>query len=407
VDRDIIVYLHTPLDDLNYHVIDISLPLPCTTQFSLKENVAMSLYGRDFLRQAHNLLRVDDGNNDDDDEVDVQFQEHGYLFLSSSMAGKDQLLANNQVQQSVGCTDIHLLEPIELQHKFPWLNTSDILLGSFGTRGEGWFDPWALILGLKRKCQSMGVKFVKGYPAASERDKQSKRVVSVDVLEEKESVVRYNVNHVVNTAGAYCNDVMQILAGGGNRLLHPIPVEPRKRCIFFIHCNTQQQEYVVPQVAPLTICPITGVYFRSEGLIRGVPTGNFLCGVSPSRDVDRAIDDMSELEYVDHELWDDIIWPALAHRVPAFGEVKVKSSWAGLYEYNTIDQNAIIGFHPEMDNVVLANGFSGHGLQQSPAAGRAVAELLSCDGQFETLDLRVFSFGRLIEKRPLFEAGIV
>ena len=70
MDRDIIVYLHTPLDDLNYHVIDISLPLPCTTQFSLKENVAMSLYGRDFLRQAHNLLRVDDGNNDDDDDDD-------------------------------------------------------------------------------------------------------------------------------------------------------------------------------------------------------------------------------------------------------------------------------------------------------------------------------------------------
>jgi FAD-dependent oxidoreductase domain-containing protein 1 len=367
----------------------------------------MSLYGRDFLRQAHNLLRVDEN----DDEVDVQFQEHGYLFLSSTNAGKDQLLANHQVQQSVGCTDIHLLEPIELQHKFPWLNTSDILLGSFGTRGEGWFDPWALILGLKRKCQSMGVNFVKGYPVASEQvDTQgSSRVVSVDVLEEKGRVVRYHVNHVVNTAGAHCNDVMEILGGGRHRLLHPIPVEPRKRCIFFIHCNTQQQEYVVPHVAPLTICPLTGVYFRSEGLIRsdGVPTGNFLCGVSPSRDVDRAIGDMDELEYADHELWDDIIWPALAHRVPAFGEVKVKSSWAGLYEYNTIDQNAIIGFHPEVDNVVLANGFSGHGLQQSPAAGRAVAELLSCDGQFESLDLRVFSFDRLVEKRPLFEAGIV
>ena len=77
------------------------------------------------------------------------------------------------------------------------------------------------------------------------------------------------------------------------------------------------------------------------------------------------------------------------------------------FQDNTIDQNAIIGPHPEMENVLLANGFSGHGLQQSPAAGRAVAELLSCDGQFETLDLRIFSFSRFLENKPLFEAGIV
>lgn len=296
----------------------------------------MSLYGRDFLRQAHNLLRVvGDNDEKDDDMVDVQFQEHGYLFLASTMAGRDQLLHNNQVQQSTGCTDIHLMESTELKDAFPWLNTTDILLGSFGNRGEGWFDPWALILGLKRKCQSMGVNFVKGTPVGSEREEQCRRVISVDVLlEESQNVVRYHVNNIVNTAGAHCNGVMKILAGGGSRLLHHLPVEPRKRCLFFIHCNTQQQEHVVPHVAPLTICPINGVYFRSEGLIRsdGVPTGNFLCGVSPSRDVDRAIEDIAELEYVDHELWDTVIWPALAHRVPAFGEVKVKSSWAGLYE---------------------------------------------------------------------------
>mmetsp|Transcript_11128 Transcript_11128/g.18022 ORF Transcript_11128/g.18022 Transcript_11128/m.18022 type:complete len:481 (+) Transcript_11128:271-1713(+) len=382
-------------------------------QFSLKENVQMSLYGRDFLRQAHHLLKVHD---DDNEIIDVQFQEHGYLFLASSQKGKEQLIRNHEVQLSATAggycggngndsndgngANIRLMDPSQLKRKFPWLNTSDIALGSYGESGEGWFDPWALMRGLKRKCQSMGVTFVKGYPVGAVRcyDESSSsssssgsggngRVLSVDVaVDENEKgqageVIRYNVDHVVNAAGAHCSRVMETLASGttengtknrhrhhSRHLIHPIPVEPRKRSVFFIHCNTDQHHQsssssssssssllpndnddviVVPRIAPLTVCPITGVYFRSEGSIptaaaseeeeddddgRPPPTGNFLCGVSPPREIDRAIDDVSELDYADYELWDDVIWPALYHRVPAFGEVKVKSSWAGLYE---------------------------------------------------------------------------
>jgi FAD-dependent oxidoreductase domain-containing protein 1 len=274
--------------------------------------------------------------NDDEEEVDVQFQEHGYLFLASSEAGREQLITNNRTQISAGFADVVLLERCELDRMFPWLNTSDVVLGSYGTRGEGWFDPWAYIRGLKNKCRSMGVKFVTGRPVSSKRDGgDGGRLLSVGVLEEDRNVVRYNVNRVVNAAGAQCSGVMEILADreGGRGLIHPIPVEPRKRCIFFIHCNTRQED-VVPHIAPLTVCPTSGVYFRSEGSVDadGEATGNFLCGVSPRHDVDRAIDDMEELNYADHQLWDDVIWPALYHRVPAFGDVKVKSSWAGLYE---------------------------------------------------------------------------
>ena len=309
---------------------------PLAIQFSLKENVQMTLYGRDFLRRAHELLRVND-DDDEEEEVDVQFQERGYLFLASSGAGREQLIANNRTQISAGCDDIALIERDELERMFPWLNTNDVVLGSYGARGEGWFDPWAYMRGLKNKCRSMGVRFVTGRPVASNRDGGSGgRVLSVDVLEADGDVVRYNVNRVVNAAGAHCNAVMEILADGkgGRGLTHPIPVEPRKRCIFFIHCNTRQEDVVVPQIAPLTVDPTSGVYFRSEGLVGpdGEATGNFLCGVSPQHNVDRAIADMDELEYADHQLWDDVIWPALYHRVPAFGDVKVKSSWAGLYE---------------------------------------------------------------------------
>ncbi|KAL9187442.1 hypothetical protein ACHAXT_001545 [Thalassiosira profunda] len=372
-------------------------------QFSLKENVEMSLYGRDFLRDAHNLLKVDD------EEVDVQFQEHGYLFLAASEAGKQQLVENNTVQQAAGC-DVHLMDQTQLEERFPWLNTNDILLGSFGESGEGWFDPWALIRNLRRKCQSMGVRLVTGYPTGATRDRPSGRVRSVHVLEDGNDV-QYHPRNVVNAAGAYCNDVMTTLAGGDRPLRYPIPVEPRKRCIFHFHCNTEQTDAIVPQIAPLTVCPTTGVYFRSEGLVRddGVPTGNFLCGVSPKQEFDRAIVDERDLDYADHELWEEVLWPAIYNRCGAFGDTKLKSSWAGLYEYNTVDQNSIIDFHPEMDNVLMVNGFSGHGLQQSPASGRAAAELISY-GEFSSLDLSIFSFERCCENTrssPVFEAGIV
>jgi glycine/D-amino acid oxidase-like deaminating enzyme len=70
-------------------------------------------------------------------------------------------------------------------------------------------------------------------------------------------------------------------------------------------------------------------------------------------------------------------------------------------------QNGIIGHHPEVKNLMLCNGFSGHGLQQSPAAGRAVSELISNSGKFETLDLRRFSFERILLNEGIHEDGIV
>lgn len=229
-----------------------------------------------------------------------------------------------------------------MNDKFPWLNADDILLGSFGNSGEGWFDPWSLLRGLKRKCQSLGVNFVNGYPVKSARDEQSGSITSLDVMQNNgQSLCRYNVSNVVNAAGAHCKELMNMLAGE-NELHYPIPVEPRKRSIFFFHCKSQQSpEHIVPNVAPLTVCPKTNVYFRSEGVVslEGEPKGNFLCGVSPSQSEDRAIHDMNELDYADHELFDEVIWPALYDRVPSFGELKLKSSWAGLYEYNIADQN--------------------------------------------------------------------
>lgn len=395
-------------------------------QFSLEENVRMSLYGIDFLRSTQSTLSTVPASSTTESPVDVQYVENGYLFFATNKMGEQQLRENYALYQKVGCSDmVELLSPAELATRFPWLNVDDILLGSYGCSGEGWFDPWAYIQGLNDKNKSLGVQYATGTVVGAERDVQSGTVLSVR-FQEKSTNEIYNiqVNNVVNAAGAAADHVLGTLGQSkGNTngspsvsLSNPFPVRPRKRSLYFFHCassSDQNQgdeggedgEAIIPDMAPLTI-DNTGAYFRSEGTTPG--TGNFLCGMSPPSEEDFDCYDRRELENADPYLFERDIWPALYNRVPAFGSIKLQSSWAGLYEYNTFDQNCIIDFHPEMSNVLMVNGFSGHGLQHSPAAGRAAAELIDYDNRFESLNLDVFRFDRLLKggRGPVLEKGI-
>jgi glycine/D-amino acid oxidase-like deaminating enzyme len=168
-----------------------------------------------------------------------------------------------------------------------------------------------------------------------------------------------------------------------------LPVYARRRSIFNVSSPAR-----LPH-CPLLIDP-TGVYFRPEG-------NTFITGTSPSPE--RDANDLP-LDEVDYDLFDEVIWPTLAHRVPQFEALRVERCWSGYYEYNVFDQNAIIGYHPDIDNCVFANGYSGHGLQQGPATGRGVSELI-LTGQYITLDLSALGWDRLLENRPIVEKNVV
>jgi FAD-dependent oxidoreductase domain-containing protein 1 len=398
-------------------------------QFSLKENIELCMYSHKF------LLDLDKQAQEDPDKCAVQYRPNGYFFMASTEAGKDILAANVRMQHACGAKWIQHTEDVDLLAKtFPWLQTQGLLAGAFSKDGgEGYFDPWGLVHAMKKEAVAAGVTVINGLVvgahtvsthsrtgsatasaptngAASSGKAGQYAIDTVRVSLENGTTQDVRVSSLVNAAGAYAGKLTSLIAdtipddNARQRALR-IPVKPRKRCIFAVHCpgNGSFSHPAPTSAAPLTVDP-SGVYFRGEG--SNVRAGNFICGVSPSADADPDFSDDSALDIVDHHLFEEIIWPTLAERVPAFNELKVTNSWAGFYDYNVLDQNAIIGFNPDVQNVLHCNGFSGHGLQMSPAVGRAAAELLTT-GRSTSIDLSRFGLERIATQTPYYETGIV
>uniref|UniRef100_A0A8C4HSE6 FAD-dependent oxidoreductase domain-containing protein 1 n=1 Tax=Dicentrarchus labrax TaxID=13489 RepID=A0A8C4HSE6_DICLA len=350
-------------------------------QFSLPENIHLSLASADFMRNINEHLATLD------DSVDLQFNQSGYLFLASEDVA--HIMEENYKTQRDAGAQVALLSPTQLKEKFPWINPEGVVLASYGLENEGWFDPWTLLNAFRRKAISMGVIQCYGEVTGFNYTTRQVQMPNSLVYQPVECAI------VVNAAGAFSGKLAAMLGlGSGPKDTIagiPLPVEPRKRYVYVVHCPDG------PGLDTPFLIDYSGVYFRREGL-----GGNYIAGTSPEEAEEP---DTSNLE-VDHQFFEDKIWPNLANRVPAFEKLKVTSAWAGFYDYNTFDQNGIIGIHPLINNMYFATGFSGHGLQHSPAVGRAVAELI-LDGNFQTLNLSALGFQRILAQEPMLERNIV
>lgn len=336
-------------------------------QYSSAINIEISLYGIKFLRAIGETLTVDG------DKPEIQLHEGGYLFLAGP-AGRSILEENHALQTKLGA-DILFLEPEALVERFKWLSVEGVAAGTWGRTGEGWFDGYGLMQAFRRKARSLGIE----YRAAS--------ATGLELANGRVSAVRLD-----DGARIACGAVVNAAGAGGAAIARAaglqIPVHNKKRMIFTFDCREDVAN------CPLLI-DATGVYVRPEGK-------GFLCGSAPSSDQDP---DSDEFE-VDYNFFDETVWPVLAQRVPAFERIKPGRAWAGHYDMNMFDHNVFVGAVPEPGNFYLANGFSGHGLQQSPAIGRGLSELLIY-GRYITLDLTPLSFTRLLEGRRMVERNVV
>lgn len=339
-------------------------------QFSTELNIRISQFGADFVQN----LPAQMGN--DPRVPDLRIQNFGYMYMADTPEFAATLRANQRVQTALGA-ETRLLTPDQIKAEYPFYMVDDLTLGSINTRDEGYFDGSTVFDWFRRQAREAGVDYV--------ADEVTAMTVAFDRVTDVtlRSGRRIACGTVVNASGPRA---ARTAAMAGIDL----PIEPRKRLTWII-----QAAQPLDRPLPLTIDP-SGVHVREVG------GGSYMVGGHADHDPAVDFDDFA----MDTSIWEEKIWPAIATRIPAFEAVKVISEWVGHYDYNRLDQNAVTGPHPEVGNFLFLNGFSGHGLQQSPAMGRGTAEWI-LHGRYQTLDLSPFHYDRILNGAAVVEGAII
>lgn len=337
-------------------------------QFSSPLNIRISRFGAQFIHNFRDFMA-------DEEAPEIVLQSFGYLYLAGTEKTADGLRAAQKLQSQLGAAT-RILTPEEIARDWPFYNLDGIILGSHNPVDEGYFDGATIFNWFRRKARAAGVEYIQDEVVAIGTEAGRVRDVTL-------------ASGAVIGAGAVVNASGPRAATTAAMVGLTLPVEPRRRYTFVFDAADPPSGNL-----PLTIDP-SGCHVRSDGRY-------YLCGCPPFDDRAMAPDDFS---YEDG-IWEDKLWPAIAARVPAFERIKVVNSWVGHYAMNTLDHNAIIGPAPEMPNFYFLNGFSGHGLQQSPAMGRAMAELI-VHGGYRSIDMTPLGYERILTGTPFLETAII
>ena len=340
-------------------------------QFSAELNVRISQFAAQFVQNLPDYI-------DGDWVPKLKVQSFGYMYLADNEEFAGTLRDNLAVQKAAGAAT-QLMTRDQIKAAYPFYNVDDIVLGSINLVNEGFWDGTAVFDAWRKASRANGVEYVHNEVVAMTKNKAGTRVESVTLA----SGEVISCGQVLNASGPRASRTAA-MAG------LTVPVEPRKRFTWVFSAAEP-----LDRELPLTIDP-SGVHVREYG------GGSYQCGAHS--DIDPAVeyDDFK----MDHSIWENHCWPILASRIPQFERIKVTHEWAGHYSYNTFDHNAILGSHDEVENFFFLNGFSGHGLQQSPAMGRGTAEMM-VHGAYQTLDLSLFDYARIAANNPIPEKAII
>ncbi len=333
--------------------------------FSGPENIALSNFSIPFFERFAEDMAVDG------ERAEIGYRRGGYLFIVGEN-GAGVLESNAGIQIKLGVR-LDVLTPPEIKDRFPSMRVDDLALAAHSVE-DGWLDPNGVLQGFRRKARKLGASFITDRVVGLQCDGGLVRSV------ELESGTRITADWVVNAAGAWAGEVWKMVDMAA-------PIAPMRR---FEHYFESEHDFEpLPYVKDLN-----RLAFRPEGkgFTGGVPDGNEPRGFNFE---------------TDHDYFERVVWPALAHRFPGFERTREKNVMPGLYDQNELDGNGIIGsWTGHCENFILAAGFSGHGLMHAPGVGRAVAELI-VDGAYQTIDLTRLGWARIANNEPYRERGIL
>ena len=341
-------------------------------QFSTKLNVEISQFAANFINNFHKYM-------DSDARVPkLKIKSFGYMYLADDEDFAENLKSNQKVQEAAGAAT-ELLTPDEIKSRYPFYNVEDIKLGSIKLVNEGYWDSITAFEWMKNKAQENGVEYIENEVTEFTKNNSGDRINNIK-LASGETVYGENFVNATGPRAALISKMAGI----------NIPVEPRKRYSWIF-----KAESPLDRDLPLTVDP-SGFHVRENG------GGTYQAGGHGIYDPAVNFDDFE----MDHDLWENTVWPILFNRIPQFESLKLVSQWAGHYAMNTLDQNAIVGPHTEVKNFMFLNGFSGHGTQQAPAMGRGLGEYLVY-GKYKTLDLTPFHFDRIGKGNSIIEKAVI
>jgi sarcosine oxidase, subunit beta len=307
--------------------------------------------------------------------TDIDFHQDGYLFLLSTPASVEMFTANVALQQSLGVA-VDWLDAAGAAALAPGL-VADHVIGATFCQRDGIADPNGVTMGFAKSAQAAGVEIV--------RDTEVTGVL----------VEGGRIAGVETTGGSIAAPIVVNAAGPHARAIGrmaglDVPVDPYRRHIFIAQPPPAPGRWNVPASRIMVIDFESTFYFHREGA--GVLFGMGDPHETPTFDLTVQWDFLEK------------VTPVAARRLPALADAPIARAWAGLYEV-TPDANPIIGAARDLPGFHLITGFSGHGFQHSPAAGRILADVIT--GRDPGMDLAPFALERFVNRRPDDERYVV
>lgn len=328
-------------------------------QFPTEVEIEFSMESLEFFKRFHEEMGVN-----------PHLRQVGYLFLLGSEADVEQYNRQIALQSQYGL-DVRLLTPQDAKAIVPQLRVDDLRAAVYSPR-DGYADPHTVVQGYASKAREYGVKILEQTEVTGIR-LEGNRVVGVETTSGS-----IDTPLVVNAAGPWAMRVAEMVGA-------KVPVYPRRRHIFV---TEPFSDFVNP--SPLVIDRTSGFYCRTEG-----------------RSILMSPGDAQEVQgykvTIDWSMAEEAARKAV-QRIPVLERAGIMSGWAGLRPL-TPDEHAIIDFLPGIDGFLCAVGFCGHGFQHSPAAGKAVTEII-LDGK-PSLDISALSFARFQGTTPVPPSGKV